>query len=423
MRVLVCGASGFIGRALTAGLRAAGHDVIRAVRRAREPSDVEIDYAADTDPAIWEARLTAIDAVVNAVGIIIERSNATFQNLHERAPIALFQACARAGVRRVVQLSALGAATGDTAYFRTKCAADHALMSLPLEWQVLRPSLVYGDAGASASAFRTLASLPLIPIPALPPAALFQPIHIDDLVAAVVSALDVRTPPGQCIDCVGATRHTLRGMLSGYREAFRLNTAVWLPIPSAAMATMAHVAGMVPGAPLTPDTWHMLQRGNAGNPDGLARLLGRTPRGLAEFITVADAERLRARAMSTWQLPTLRVSLAAVWILSAIVSAFLYPKPASLAMLAQVGLTGPWATVVLYGASALDFGLGVATLLYPRRITWIAQAVLIVAYSLVVAAALPQWLVHPFGPILKNLPILAILAVLLAEEPTWPTSR
>ena len=423
MRILVCGASGFIGRALSGGLRAAGHEIVRGIRRPETAGDIPIDYAVDTDPMVWEPRLAGIDAVVNAVGIITEHPGATFENLHARAPIALFEACARSDVRRVLQLSALGVETGDTGYFRTKRAADHALMHSALHWQVLRPSLVYGDTGVSASAFRILASLPLIPIPSLPGSAMFQPVHVDDLVAAAVALLDSRTPAGQCIECVGATRHTLRGMVSGYREAFRLAPALWVTVPATVVAIAARIVGSIPGVALNPETWRMLQQGSAGNPDALVRLLGRKPKELAEFMTQADAERLRARAMSAWQLPLCRAALAAVWVLSAIVSAFLYPRSASFHLLSQVGLTGVSATAALYGASTLDFALGLATLLYPRRITWITQALLVAGYSLLIAVALPQWLLHPFGPILKNLPILAILAVLLAEEPAWSTSR
>ncbi len=107
----------------------------------------------------------------------------------------------------MVQISALGAAQGDTPYFRSKHAADEAPRALPAEavaWQILYPSLVYGDEGTSAAMFRTLASLPVVPVPALPDAR-FRPIHIDDLVAAVEVAIDPATPPGQTPPCVGGS--------------------------------------------------------------------------------------------------------------------------------------------------------------------------------------------------------------------------
>lgn len=422
MRVLVCGASGFIGRAISRELRAAGHEVVRGVRRADDPTDIVIDYAADTDPSLWLPRLHGIEAVVNAVGIIAERPGATFANLHEHAPSALFAACAQAGVRRIVQISALGADAGDTRYFRSKAAADRKLAQLPVAWLVLRPSLVYGEDGASAAAFRMLATLPVIATPALPEAARFQPVHVDDLAAAVVRALDVATPAGRCIDCTGATAHSLREMIAGYRRAFRLGRALWISVPAAVMALTARLSALIPGSTLNPDTWRMLQAGNAAGPARFAELLGRAPRGLADFIGGADAERLRARALGAWQKPLLRLSLAAVWIASAITSAFIHPHAAGMAVLAQVGLTGQAAVATLYGASLLDFALGIATLLRPGRITWIAQTAVIVAYTAIISVALPEWLAHPFAPVLKNLPMLAILAVLLAEERPWTTS-
>lgn len=423
MRILVCGASGFIGSALTQALRRAGHTVIRGVRRAVGTDDLAIDYATDTDPAVWLPRLAGIDAVVNAIGIIAERPGSRFVDLHQRAPIALFRACATAGVRRVVQISALGADTGDTGYFRTKFAADTALMQLPLDWQILRPSLVYGENGASAAAFRRLASLPVIALPALPPSARFQPVHIDDLAAAVVTALQAGTPSRQCIACVGATSHSLRAMIAAYREAFGLGPALWLSIPRSVMGLTAWIAGFVPGLPLNPETWRMLQQGSAADAAGFERLLGHQPRGLDQFIRGADAERLGARALREWQLPLLRISLAAVWFAAALVSVFIHPQEDSLAMLARAGLTGTPALLALYGSAALDFALGLATLLRPGRSTWVAQAMLILAYTLIIAFALPEWLSHPFGPIVKNLPMLAILAVLMAGEPKWTTSR
>lgn len=422
MKVLVCGASGFIGRAVTRQLRAAGHEVVRGVRNASQATDISIDYATDTDAAAWLPRLEGIDAVVNAVGIIAERSGSTFADLHERAPKALFAACAQAGVTRIIQISALGAADGDTAYFRTKAAADRELSRLPLAWQILRPSLVYGDEGASATAFRMLATLPVIATPSLPEAARFQAVHVEDLATAVVVALDARTPPGRCIDCTGATSHTLREMLEVYRRAFRLGPALWLSVPAPVMALAARLSALIPGAPLNPESWRMLRQGSAASPAGFAQLLGRTPRGLAEFISGGDAERLRARALAAWQRPLLRLSLAAVWLLSAVVSAFVYPRSASMALLAEVGLAGPAAVAALYSACLVDLALGVLTLWRPGRAVWLAQMAVIVAYSALIGYAMPEWLTHPFGPILKNLPMLAILSTLLAEEPPWTTS-
>lgn len=260
MKVLVCGAAGFIGRAICLRLAAAGHEVLRGVRRPAR-GDVAVDYSADLQAADWLERLRGVDAVVNAVGSISEKGAATFEALHARAPVALFAACAQAGVRRVVQISALGADGGDTAYFTSKRAADEALMALPLEWIILRPSLVFGAEGASAAMFCRAASMPMIVAPALGKAR-FQPLHVDDLAQAVAAALSPATPAQRVIDIAGDSAVSYDGMLSAYRSAMAFPPAPVLHVPATIMACAAW-AGQFCGALLTPETWRMLRAGSA----------------------------------------------------------------------------------------------------------------------------------------------------------------
>ena len=71
---------------------------------------------------------------------------------------------------------------------------------------------------------------------------------------------------------------------------------------------------------------------------------------------------------------------------------------------------------VVRGAVILDFALGLATLVRPGRRLWLIQIALIAFYTAAIAVALPAYLAEPFGPLIKNIPILAILFVLLSEE-------
>jgi hypothetical protein len=104
-----------------------------------------------------------------------------------------------------------------------------------------------------------------------------------------------------------------------------------------------------------------------------------------------------------------------VWIVTAIVSFGVYPVAESYALLAGVGLKGLPAAFALYGAALLDlaFGIGIFVL-RDRRWLWRAQMALIVAYSIIIAIHLPEFWLHPFGPLLKNVPLLA--AILLLHE-------
>jgi uncharacterized protein YbjT (DUF2867 family) len=417
LNIFVCGANGFIGAAICERLAREGHRVIRGVRRPRSEDEIAIDYASDIDPAQWLPRLVGIDVVVNAVGIIVERGAQKFDAVHRRAPIALFEACTRAGVRRVVQVSALGADLGTSAYFSSKRDADRYLSAQPVESVVVRPALVYGADGTSARLFRALACLPLHVLPAGGRQVL-RPLHIDDLVEAIVRLIEVRAmpPAARTVELVGGTAATYADMLRVYRASMGLPPAWTAGVPAWLMDAAAAIGDRIPGAMFDRDTWQMLQAGNTADVDATVAVLGRTPRGIEAFIGPREASCLRQAAFAVWRAGLLRASLAVVWFAAALVSAFVYPRSASLALLGRLGLTGTTALVALYGACLLDFALGVATLARPGRRLWLVQIALIAFYSAAIAVALPAYLAEPFGPVVKNIPILAILFVLLCEE-------
>lgn len=390
MRVLVLGAGGFIGAHTAAALRAAGHEVLPG----------KLDFAHALSPGDWRASLQGVDAVVNAVGIIREHGNRTFDTLHFSAPRALFDACGMAGVRRVVQISALGADEGARSRFhRTKRAADDYLASLDLDWAVVQPSVVYGEGGASARLLALLAALPVTPLPG-DGRQRVQPIHIDDLTEAIVKLLGVQTKIK--LHAVGPREIMLRDWLRILRAQMGLEEPRFIGVPPALV-------------PVERETLQMLERGNTASPAAIVQLLRRAPRDPEQFVKPDEGRALALRAKLAWLLPLLRASVAIVWVLSGIVSLGLYPVEESLAMLARVGLDQPF---VLYGAALVDIGLGVSIyVLKRRRWLWRVQMALIAGYSAIVAIWLPELWLHPFGPLLKNLPMLAaILALHELEE-------
>jgi uncharacterized protein YbjT (DUF2867 family) len=391
LRVLVLGAGGFIGRHVAAALRAAGHEAVASRLR----------FEGALQPAAWRQELQGADAVVNAVGIIRERGSQTFDVLHDAAPRALFQACAQGGVRRVLQISALGADEGARSRFhRSKRRADDYLASLDLDWAVVQPSLVFGEDGASARLFAQLASLPLTPLPGRGLQRV-QPIHVDDLAELIVKLVAV--PLKIRVHAVGPREITLRDWLALLRRQMGMGPARMVPIPLALV-------------PVERETLQMLERGNTASPSTVAQILRRAPRDPMEFVTPAQGRMLAMRARLDWLLPLLRASLALVWVASGIVSLGLYPASESLALLARVGLHSP---VFLYGAAILDIALGAAIyVVRRRRWLWRLQMALIAGYSAVIAVWLPELWLHPFGPLVKNLPMLAaILALHELEEP------
>jgi uncharacterized protein YbjT (DUF2867 family) len=335
--------------------------------------------------------------------------------VHRRAPIALFDASRLAGVRRIIQISALGAQTGDTSYFRSKRAADDHLQSSTVSHHILRPALVYGRTGASSRYFRALATLPIHPLPA-GGRQLLRPIHVDELAEIVVRLLTARQEDQTVLDLVGGQEVDYRQMLETYRASMGLPTAWRIGVPAVAIGACAALLDRVPHSMLTRDTWRMLQAGNTADVAQTTRVLGRAPAGIDAFIAPDDTVNLRNEAFGAWRPGLLRGALAMTWIWTAGCSAFVYPRVESLALLARVHLHGGVALAVLYLAVVLDFLFGIFTLVRPGRGLWAMQVAVVLGYSSIVAVALPEFLWHPFGPLLKNVPILALLFILFSEE-------
>ena len=377
------------------------------------------DFAKDNDKSVWLVRLRDIDVVVNAVGIFRESGRQRFATLHTSTPRALFAACAEsASVKLVIQLSALGADEGaQTPYHLSKKGADDYLATLPLRAFIVQPSLVYGKDGASARLFKTLASLPFS-VRFGTAAQLVQPVHVDDLAAAVAALVrqPLPAPPNgtaRRIALVGPAPMPFIDYLATLRAGMGLGALRVLRLPAGAARLIAALRlGL-----LDPDALRMLDRGNGADPATTARLLGRAPRGAATFIEDARAERFQAKL--GWLLPVLRYAIAFVWIATAVVSAFYYPAELSYQLLERSGVPAAWQPLMLYGAAAFDLLLGLGiVLLARRRRLWLAQLGLIGFYTLVIAFKLPEFLMHPYGPLTKNLPMLAAIWLLYELEDT-----
>jgi uncharacterized protein YbjT (DUF2867 family) len=269
MNILLTGASGFIGQNITHTLTAQGHH-IHAVSRRDGLNFSTLQTAAD-----WLTHLENIDAVINAVGIISQTRTQRFDVLHTQAPKALFQACVQMGIRKVVQISALGADEhACSAYHLSKRAADECLRSLDLDGCILRPSLVYGRGGASSGVFMKMAALPVIPV-AGDGQQRVQPVHISDVVAAVAQYLVAPQAP-RTLDVVGPSVFTFSEWLQQMRNAQGLGPARIIRVPLA-LAMLGAQLGQYFSPLLQPDNLRMLQAGNCADVLPFAQFLGRPP--------------------------------------------------------------------------------------------------------------------------------------------------
>jgi len=273
MKVLLTGATGFIGSHVAEVLRGAGHEVFPATRANG------VDFNQLQKPECWLPLLQGVEAVINCVGIIVENRTQDFITLHYRVPVALFHACVKAGVKRVIQVSALGADThAVTSFLVSKGKADEVLRGLPLDWFIIRPSLVVGPGGQSAEFFQRLANLPIIPL-IDGGRQWIQPVHIDDLVAAVNQCLVTGTAQ-RTIDAVGPQTMTVCDRLQSLRRECGKTPAPVLSIPYPLALLVSHLVQWF--VPLCqPDNLRMLQAGNTADVEPFAHFIGRIPRELS----------------------------------------------------------------------------------------------------------------------------------------------
>ena len=263
-RILVMGGTGFVGRAFCEQwLREhpGGHTLVVPTRRLargasiRHLPGVELVQADVHDSQALTRLLTGCDAVVNLVAIL-QGSKADFERAHVTLPTTVVNACATAGVSRVVHVSALGipSEAGDarapsnapSMYLRSKARGEAVLQQAHLSLTLLRPSVIFGAQDRFLNTFAALQGLaPIVPLAGAD--ARFQPVWVEDVARALTRVLIAPSAP--IIECAGPAEWTLAelvklaGRLSGHPRAV-------LPLPPSLGSLQALLMELAPGEPL-----------------------------------------------------------------------------------------------------------------------------------------------------------------------------
>lgn len=429
MKLLLTGATGFIGRHLLHKLYEQGHHMVACARSPERLTalypgieTLQVDFGKAIDIEDWLPHLKGIDAVINAVGIIRETPAQSFASIHTDAPLALFKASELAGVKRVIQISAAGADSfGFTEYYASKGRADEGLSQLDIDWLIVRPSLVYGPGAKSMGLLRGLAALPYIPLLG-DGRQLLQPVHIDDVTELVSQYLQGLMPARLSINAVGPAPVSLADLLQKQRLWLGQSKARFFSAPAFLVKGLPLAGAWLNEPALNKEAIDMLNQGNTADVEPFAKRLGRLPKSMDQVLRESgpgQADRWHARLYFMNSL--LRLAIAFVWLWTGWVSAFVYPESDSYRMLERVGMPEMLHPIALYGASALDFALGIATLIGWRlRLVVYCQFILMMIYMVVITATLPEYWAHPFGPLTKNFPLLAASFVLLILEEEKP---
>lgn len=252
-QICVIGGAGFVGRHLCQQLAAQGYRV-RVPTRDRERAKalillptVDVVVADVQDPAALAAMVRGCDAVINLVGVLHDaRGKRGFAAAHVELARKVVAACRANKVRRLLQMSAFGAAMdAPSAYLRSKGEAETIVRESGLDFTIFRPSVIFGPDDSFLNMFACLLrALPVIVLAS--PGARFQPVYVDDVAAAFVRALPDMKTFGQSYALCGPQRYTLRelvayvGRITGrQRPILGLNRALsycqayameWLPV-------------------------------------------------------------------------------------------------------------------------------------------------------------------------------------------------
>ena len=256
--LLILGGTGFVGRSICGLLvdRSGGGSAqvvvpSRRPERAKHLQMLPTVRLAEAD-VHDEAQLTELlrgrDAVINLVAIL-HGSEAAFERAHVALPRTLARACAAAGVKRVVHISALGVGpNAPSLYLRSKTAGEAVLAAAGLDLTILRPSVIFGEHDRFLNLFATLqAVLPVMPLAGA--SAKFQPVWVQDVAAAVVACLDDDSTIAKTYELAGPEVFTLQQLveLAG-RCAGHARPVIGLPDALGRMQAFA--MELLPGEPL-----------------------------------------------------------------------------------------------------------------------------------------------------------------------------
>ncbi|RWK08569.1 SDR family oxidoreductase [Mesorhizobium sp.] len=430
MRVLVLGGYGLIGEAVLGRLIEDGHDLVgvgRDVHNARRRKPGVRWIAADMSrllaAADWMPLLAGVEAVVNAAGALQDGPRDHLDAIHRLSVAALVTACEQAGVRRLVQISAIGAnPASDNAFFRTKAEGDRAVASSSLEWTILRPGLVIAPAAYGGTALlRALAAFPWF-VPAVLADRPIQTVSVADVAEAVSRAVEGDLARGQIIDLVEERARPLGAVLLEFRA--------WLGLPKARVVTVPAIVGRLAGtaadglgllgwrSPLRSAALAALEKGVTGNSTPWAEITDRPPQALETTLAAMPAHVQELWFARLWLLkPVVFAVLSWFWLFSGVVG--LVRQDAAADILISRGLPGTLAFGMVLAGSIADIVVGAAVVVRPlARSALIAMIAITLLYLAAATALAPDLWLDPLEAIVKAVPMLclALAALAILEE-------
>jgi uncharacterized protein YbjT (DUF2867 family) len=266
VRILVTGATGFVGPAIVRALVDAGHTV-RVLEREPERSaslpNQEAAVGDVTDPASLRQAAEGQDVVIHLVALLAGRPE-EFQRVMEQGTRDLVEAAKDAGVKRFVLMSALGTdeQTKDLVpYYHAKWEMEQIVKASGIEHVIFRPSFIFGPGGGALQQFSRIAKLaPITPIVG-PGTQRIQPIWIDDVAASFVAGVEKHASTNRTFELGGPDIVTWNELWSRLKSALGIRRPT-IHMPFGLMRAQAAVLEKLPKPPVTRDQLKMLAAGD-----------------------------------------------------------------------------------------------------------------------------------------------------------------
>ena len=268
MKVLVTGGTGVVGRATVDELLARGHEVRLFSRHAQDdiaewPHRVEAFPGDVSNEVEVRGAADGCEAVVHLTAIVAESPpEITFEKVNVAGTRNLVREAERAGVKRFIYVSSLGADRGESPYHKSKLRGEEVARTFDGSWLVIRPGNVYGFGDEQISMIlrmvRTLPAVPVINGGDRP----FQPVWAPDVAAALALAVERDDLAGRVLEVAGPDTTTYDDIV-GRIARITKRDPVHLPVP-VPLASLAVRAANALGADLPVDNGQltMLSEGN-----------------------------------------------------------------------------------------------------------------------------------------------------------------
>jgi uncharacterized protein YbjT (DUF2867 family) len=281
LSICILGGSGFLGTRLVARLIREGHRVT-VLSRDRERHKQLLVLPGLTlqncdvyDEAQLSEHFRGKDVVINLVGILNERGfgGGGFRRAHTELTRVILQAARSAGVPRLLQMSALKAATdAPSFYLKSKGEAEKLIREQrEVDWTVFQPSVMFGPGDSFLSRFANLLGAMPFAFPLARANARFQPVFVDDVIEAMMRCLHGAACLGQTYQLGGSQVYTLREIVSLVARV--TGQRKWIiGLPNFLARIQGLVMNFVPGRPFSSDNYRSLTIDSVCTEDGLARL-------------------------------------------------------------------------------------------------------------------------------------------------------